>query len=153
MGLGLLVDGVWGLWCKGKVSNSLTLESWKVRTLRVELRVSNKFWVIFHFLRLESAIFTYLFPPITASKLIFEEFYMFSSKHCRNYSYFITEKYGKVGLWNLWNSVLLHCILQFLEKLESWLEWLNTPLLWCGAFWVFWGLGSLYKHRGITLRK
>ena len=23
--------------------------------------------------------------------------------------------------------------------------------LWCGAFWVFWGWGSLYKHRRITL--
>ena len=22
--------------------------------------------------------------------------------------------------------------------------------LWCEAFWVFWGLGSLYKHRRIN---
>ena len=25
--------------------------------------------------------------------------------------------------------------------------------LWCGAFWVFLGLGSLYKHKRITLGK
>ena len=25
--------------------------------------------------------------------------------------------------------------------------------LWCGSFWVFWGWGSLYKHRIITLGK
>ena len=29
------------------------------------------------------------------------------------------------------NSVLQHCIPQFLEKLESWLEILNTPLSSC----------------------
>ena len=79
------------------VYNSLTLESWKVRTLREELE-SNKFWVIFHFLRLKSAISTYLFPPIQAN---FQEFYMFSNKHCRNYSYmyFITW-IGK--MWPSW---------------------------------------------------
>ena len=33
-----------------------------------------------------------------------------------------------VSLWNLWNPVLPRSIPQFLEKLESWLEWLNTPL-------------------------
>ena len=25
--------------------------------------------------------------------------------------------------------------------------------LWCGAFWGFWGRGSLYKHRRINLEK
>ena len=25
--------------------------------------------------------------------------------------------------------------------------------LWCGAFWVFWGWGFLYKHKRITLGK
>ena len=37
------------------VSNSLVLESIKVRSLRVEL-VSNKLWVILHVLRPKSAI-------------------------------------------------------------------------------------------------
>ena len=35
----------------------------------------------------------------------------------------------KVSPWPLWNSVLPTCVSQFPEKLESWLERLNTPLI------------------------
>ena len=45
-------------------------------------------------------------------------------------------------------------------RLESWIVSLelgfSVDVVWglrCGAFWVFWGLSSLYKHRRITLEK
>ena len=45
-----------------------------------------------------------------------------------------------------------------LVGLGSWIRFVGLGFsfdwiwgLWCRAFWVFWGLGSLYKHRRITL--
>ena len=32
-------------------------------------------------------------------------------------------------------------------------SWWGFGGLWCGAFWVFWGWGFLYKHKRITLGK
>ena len=38
------------------------------------------------------------------------------------------QKFGNISPRNPQNSCLPRCILQFLEKLESWCERLNTPL-------------------------
>ena len=107
---------------------------------------------IFHFLRAKSAIFLCQFPQIIiVSKLISKK--MFSSRNCWNFCYcwMWISKCGKISLWKAWNSVLLRCIPQFLKKLESWLERLNTPLTpmiavnWWQKFLVCWMLESSFQ--------
>ena len=56
-------------------------------------------------------------------------------------------KCDKVSLWNSRNSVLPRNIPQFLEKLERWLKWLNTPLPYCdlsqSMSWFDWQIDSM----------
>ena len=65
--------------CKGvfkgvSLSNIRELKSYR---LEIRVRVTNIFWVIFHFLKPKSAIFTYLFPKIIVSNPIFRNFTCF----------------------------------------------------------------------------
>ena len=52
------------------VSNSLSLESWKARGLRLELETLTNFKSFFYFLGPKSAIFSYYLPHIIVSKHI-----------------------------------------------------------------------------------
>ena len=52
---------------------------------------------------------------------------MFSKKKVGIFAYFERE-YRETSPWNSRNSALSSCIPLFLEKLESWLDRLNTPL-------------------------
>ena len=111
------------------VYNSLTLESWKVRRLRLGLESLTNFGSFFTFSRRKSANF----KKISA----------FSSKNFQSWVVAIfddeRQKFGKISQRNLLHSVLSRYIPKFLEKLESWLDRLNTPLtdVWAVSFYFF----------------
>ena len=83
------------------VSNFLTLESWKVRSLRLELESLTNFGL----------------------------FFTFDGKN-QNYCYFFNMNRKMRSNWpmKLVKFDIPICILSFWKKLESWLDRLNTPL-------------------------
>ena len=103
------------------VSNSLTLESWKLRSLRRELESLTNFRLFVTFWG-RNQLYLHLIPSIHCSQANFQVFCIFSNKKHGYYCYVWThewQKSGKISPWYLWNSVLLRCIPQLFGKVRE----------------------------------
>ena len=82
----------------------------------MELESLTRFGSFFHFLRTKSANF--------------KECYTFSGENCCYYYHLlnVNSKHAVKLAHKTCEIVLLRCIPQFLDKIESWLESLNMPL-------------------------
>ena len=96
--------------------------------MRLELESQTIFRSFFIFW---AKIFTYWFPhQIIVSKLISRNLTCFSENIVGNIAIFQNkeQKCCKISQLKMQNAVPPRCMPQFLEKLESWLQRLNTPL-------------------------
>ena len=95
------------------VSHSLTLDSWKVRTLRVELEFLTNFGSFYTFKG--------------QNQLISKNLYVFLWKLLELLPFLNVDSNNMVKLARETRKVL--CTPHFIEKFESWLERLNTPFV------------------------